>query len=199
MFLLRLAVFLCAAVAARCLPQKNVNTRERRQVANCQPPANLSLLFENLNQHLNASMYLQMSELAGNNSKLPMATELNYHLVNDSQTGGQSCPSSVSDDPNAPVFSRSICPWWYNITELPAGHFPSFIPQAVCKCSACVGNDVNECSRVSTNIRVLKEIGCQDGFYKYKPVLKTHHVGCTCTKKRTSPTTNDCGGWGCAS
>ncbi|XP_046337696.2 interleukin 17-like protein [Haliotis rufescens] len=197
MFLLRLPVFLCAAVAAWCLPQMNVNARERRQVENCQPPANLSLLFESLNQHLNASLYLQMSEPAGNISHLP--TELNYHQVSDSQVANRSCPSSVSDDPSAPVFSRSICPWWYNITELPAGHFPSVIPQAVCKCPACVGNDVNECSRVSTNIRVLQEIGCQDGFYKYKPILKTHHVGCTCTKKRTSPTTNDCGGWGCTS
>ncbi|XP_046544030.1 interleukin 17-like protein [Haliotis rubra] len=182
--------------------------RQRRNVANCQPPQDINQLFQSLNANTDVSIFLRNAQGARPGSYLH--GELNtLQVFNSSNLDGITCPSSVSDDPNDPLWRRSLCPWYYNVTNLPVGHYPSAIPEAVCKCDNCVDNNQNQCERVSTQIRVLEQTDCENGFFIYKPKLITHFVGCACAKRRTptvgsntTPTPSDggsnCGDYGCA-
>ncbi|XP_071110700.1 uncharacterized protein [Haliotis cracherodii] len=156
---------------------------QRRHAANCQPPQDINQLFQSLNKNADTSLYFRHVR---EGIRPYLHTELNTDQVFDSENyyRGTTCPSSVSDDPQDPLWMRSLCPWYYNVTRLPAGHYPSAIPQAVCKCEKCVDNNQKQCERVSTQIRVLEEIGCGNGFYKYKPKTIAHYVGCTCANRR---------------
>ncbi|XP_046380546.2 interleukin 17-like protein [Haliotis rufescens] len=207
-----LCVLICVGIlSASALPVNDAwkhVVRQRRNAANCQPPQDINQLFQSLNANTDTSIFLRNAQGARPGSYLH--SELNTDQVFDSShLGGITCPSSVSDDPQDPLWMRSLCPWYYNVTDLPAGHYPSAIPQAVCKCDKCVDNNQNQCERVSTQIRVLEETGCENGFFIYKPKIITHFVGCTCAKRRTptvgsntAPTASDsessCGDFGCA-
>ncbi|XP_067665926.1 interleukin 17-like protein [Haliotis asinina] len=149
--------------------------RVRRTSVNCTIPEDMNTMFAELNTHLNTSMFLQV------NSALTryLPNELNTNLVFDRmhRYGGRTCPDVVTEDVNAPLSERSLCPWYYEADEMPAGHYPSVIPQATCKCTNCVQHSRSGCERVSTTVRVLKETGCMAGFQTYTAELRVHHVG----------------------
>ena len=165
--------------------------RSRRDTANCQPPTNVDELFRRLNENVDTSVFFRPSSSSGNDRPL-LHGELNSDQVSESVYGPSlTCPDKASDNPDDPLWMRSLCPWYYNMTELSSDHYPRFIPQAVCKCSNCIDSNLNQCERVSTNIRVLKKTGCQEGFVTYKPETITHYVGCTCAKRRTTTSAPD--------
>ncbi|XP_046553583.1 interleukin 17-like protein [Haliotis rubra] len=174
--------------------------RLRRNDANCQPPQDINQLFQSLNANNDTLVFLR---LAREGIRPYNNTELNTDTNNYSIT----CPGNVSDDPNDPLWMRSLCPWYYNVTNY-NGQYPSVIPEAVCKCDKCVDNNQNQCERVSTQIRVLEKTGCENGFYKYKPKTFTYYAGCTCASRRTTDSkpvgsggSSDppmCGDYGCA-
>ncbi|XP_067673852.1 interleukin 17-like protein [Haliotis asinina] len=151
--------------------------RQRRNIANCQPPQDINQLFQSLNANTDTLLYLRCTR---EGIRPYLNTELNTDQVFGTKNyyRGTICPTSVSDDPNDSLWMRSLCPWYYNVTYLPVGHYPSVIPQAVCKCDMCVDNNQKQCERVSTQIRVLEETDCENGFYKYKPKTFTQYVGC---------------------
>ncbi|XP_071111121.1 uncharacterized protein [Haliotis cracherodii] len=155
-----LCVLVCVGIlSASALPVNDAwkhVVRQRRNAANCQPPQDINQLFQSLNANTDTSIFLRYAQGARPGSYLH--NELNTDQVFDSSNlGGITCPSSVSDDPQDPLWMRSLCPWYYNVTDLPAGHYPSAIQDAVCRCVRCVDNARARCERVSTQIRVLEE------------------------------------------
>ncbi len=155
--------------------------RQARALHECSPPENLEELFTLQNININTSMFLRLAR-AGERSPVSLDVsirELEKTLSHNNRT----CPTTVSDNPEDPLWARSLCPWYYNVTELAAGHYPRVIPQAVCKCENCVESTLNQCQPITTQIRVLEESMCVDGFIVYQPKLVNHYAGCTCVRR----------------
>ncbi|XP_067673849.1 interleukin 17-like protein [Haliotis asinina] len=156
--------------------------RERRDVANCQPPQDINQLFQSLNANTNVSIFLRNAQGARPGS-------YPHGEWNTSDTPNSSnlitCPTNVSANPTDPLRMRSLCPWYYNVINY-SNQYPSTIPQAVCRCPECVNERQARCERVSTQIRVLEKIDCRNGFYIYKPKSIDFHVGCTCVRRPTA-------------
>ncbi|XP_046543993.1 interleukin 17-like protein [Haliotis rubra] len=153
--------------------------RQRRNADNCQPPQDVHQLFQSLNANTNVSIFLRNAQDGRQGSLGSWNTD---HVSNTTNQEGITCPSSVSDDPNDPLWRRSLCPWYYNVVNNNR-RYPSAIPEAVCRCDRCVDNRQAKCERVTTQIRVLERTGCINGFFIYKPKSVPVSVGCTCVKR----------------
>lgn len=81
---------------------------------------------------------------------------------------------------------RSFCPTYY-VFNHDINRIPATIVEANCTCETCVMNtpdatseSLNECIPTYYNIRVLRRIGCTNGFYDYALVWEPIRVGCHC-------------------
>lgn len=85
--------------------------------------------------------------------------------------------------PNA----RSMCPWHYVIDFNPR-RLPTTLAFAKCNCGSCLDPVTNEkrddltCQRISYKMKVLRKVGCTDGFYKYQLEEQEIPVACACMR-----------------
>ncbi|KAJ8040214.1 Interleukin-17D [Holothuria leucospilota] len=95
-------------------------------------------------------------------------------------------PPSHNFHPHA-VNARSMCPWHYKIDFQPQ-RFPTTLALAKCNCGSCLDPFTNEirddltCQPIFYKIKVLRKVGCTDGFFKYELHEQEIPVACACMR-----------------
>ncbi|KAK6190211.1 hypothetical protein SNE40_002130 [Patella caerulea] len=83
------------------------------------------------------------------------------------------------------LWSRSTCPWEYQIKGLGIHFEPNFIAQAVCQCSKCFDNHgaSNRCEEIYIDYPVLNKTRRLMGeFPEFEVFTVRQSVGCTCAR-----------------
>ncbi|KAL3857097.1 hypothetical protein ACJMK2_011793 [Sinanodonta woodiana] len=120
----------------------------------CQPPANLTVSYQKLNQENHTRFKKILPEKA-------LADQC------DSKKHGETCPEKVFGGNHVPVYAMSTCPWTYAVDH---DHlrFPSTILMAKPRCTYCIGSNGDlECNPITKSIHVLRRGECTDGLYQY--------------------------------
>lgn len=154
---------------------------EKRAVqAPCTVPTNLTDMFMKLNANLSATQFLQA---AVNGQVVASSATDKARFLGGDPNESKTCPASVTRDRDAPLSHRSLCPYWFDILELPQGYYPRTVKLARCKCQTCLENNVYVCEPLETNIVVLKPAGCFQGTQKYEEQILSVPTSCTCAFK----------------
>ncbi|KAK7087254.1 uncharacterized protein [Littorina saxatilis] len=193
------AVFLCLTTA---LPMKDVvgkamqnaksdqqqqqqQHRQKRAVTelvDCPQPTNLPQMFQQINSEVTQTKFLA-SAIGGKAYGVP--TE-NAKITSGDPNENKTCPNTLTRLDTAPLEHRSLCPYYYDILELPTGYYPSSLKWAKCKCDRCVENGAFGCEPVKTTIVVLKPVGCFQGTQKYEEERIEVSTSCTCALKASA-------------
>ena len=95
----------------------------------------------------------------------------------------KTCPNSLTRLLSAPLEHRSLCPYYHDVLQLPAGYYPPSLEWAKCKCTRCVENGAYGCEMVMSKVAVLRPAGCLEGMQQYEEQLVDVSTGCACAFK----------------
>ncbi|KAL3863037.1 hypothetical protein ACJMK2_004819 [Sinanodonta woodiana] len=98
--------------------------------------------------------------------------------------GSKKCEWSGTYDFGASIFSHGYksCPVYFELQH-DSNRRPTNIIHARCRCERCQGTtklSLDRCRPVSTYTRVLRKTGCENGVYRYEPVMEEIPIACTC-------------------
>ncbi|XP_076434714.1 interleukin 17-like protein [Babylonia areolata] len=167
--------------------QQEEHHREKRAVnkTTCAQPDNLESMFQAINSELGNTEFL--GKLHNGQAISIPASEVPVEEDGDPNET-KTCPTSLTTDPTAPLAHRSLCPYYFNVLNLPDGYYPSSLKTAKCKCQQCIQNDAYGCEPVLTRVAVLKPVGCHQGLQKYQEELVYVGTACTCASASTTTT-----------
>ena len=175
----------CQTTSGVPVKSRKLLARAARSATSCKTPDNLDSLLTSVNGITDGVTYLRSVNWTGTDM-FPGELNIDEFSKSLTQFTDSTVCSVANTDKDAPIWARSLCPWFYEVNPMP-DHYPRHMVQAKCKCQRCVESTANVCEPVKTNIRVLKKSdACIDGFNVYKETVIEVVVGCACAKPRVT-------------
>lgn len=114
------------------------------------------------------------------------------HWLTD-ESVNRTCPEQLSREASAPFEQRALCPYFFDILQLPEGYYPRQFKFARCKCQECVEHPSMSCVPVKTPVTILKANGCLHGLQRYQETQIDVSTSCTCAFKGAVVSSNNRG------
>lgn len=161
---------------------------ETKQQINENLDLNVSTVIANIElslcvcHQIDTTQFLQPFK-AGNT--MPGSSEARF-ITDDNEN--RTCPNTYSKIPTASVNHRSLCPYYFDILQLPQGYYPPTLQWARCKCQKCIEQPLLSCVPITTPLTILKPNGCRQGMQLYEEYVIPGGVNTACTCAFTGTT-----------
>ncbi|KAK7087258.1 uncharacterized protein [Littorina saxatilis] len=129
----------------------------------CEPPSNLTAMFESLNANVTPTQFLR-----------PAFGQQAYFFPSGVRFG--SSPPAISNLAD-PVAENALCPFRFRVLRLPRGYYPAAINLAECQCGENTGYI---CDEYRSYVTLHRPNGCHQGMQLYEEQRIRVPTACVC-------------------